>query len=290
MTDQMLTKTDDNSPATVPAGEMSSLPILDLQRRMAADSPRNPTQCVERSIQELRAFPDFAEKAYYSIPYKDNRSGRTVYVEGPGIKASNAMARAWGNNASGWRISEEREDRFILEGYYFDFETNRLVMLPFEVNRFYRSREGKLLRRNVNELHLAIQAGGSKVRRNAELAGLPVAFVEMYFAESKRIATMPKKGTKEKSLQERIGDAKAKFSKKYNATVDEVNALIANKVADEDGNIDDQGILAFLIGVWNGLEDGQSTPDVVFSRAMKTAPAMPEENQPTEGSDATSQD
>lgn len=260
-----------------PAGEMSTLPLLELQRRMALDRPRNPTECVERSLSELRAFPDFAEKSYYSIPYKDRRNNRTVYVEGPGIKASNAMARAWGNNASGWRISEEREDRFILEGYYFDFETNRLVMLPFEVNRFYRSSEGKLLRRNVNELHLAIQAGGSKVRRNAELAGLPVAFVEMYFAESKRIATLPKKGQKEKSVQERIGDAKTKFAKKYAVTDDEMKKLIADKVADEDGNLDDNGILAFLIGVWNGIEDNQTNVETVFGREVKTAPAMPEE-------------
>lgn len=262
-------------------GEMSALPLVDLQRRMAADTPRNPARAVENALTELRTFPDFAERAYYSIPYKDNRTHKTIYVEGPGIKASTAMARAWGNNASGWRISEEREDRIIVEGFYFDYETNRLIMLPVEVSRSYRTYEGQIKRLDVNRLHLAIQAGGSKARRNAELAGLPVAFVDLYFAESKRIAALPKKGQKEKSVQERIGDAKGKFAKKYAATSDEIDKLITDKVANVDGDIDDNGILSFLIGVWNGLEDGQATVETVFGREVKVAPAMPQE-KPTE--------
>lgn len=250
--------------------EMKSSPLSQIQREIARERPRDAKAAVEKALNELAVFPEFAAKAYYSIPYKDNRTQRTVFVEGPSIKAARAMKRYWGNSTSAWRVAEEREDRVICEGLFYDYETNNLEIMPSEVMRFYRTKEGKLVRRDANQIHLAIQAAGSKAARNAILAGLPTAFVEMYFAEAKRIAVEHKTGPKKKSVQESIHDGKLKLQEKYGAMPEEIEKLIQARIAEADGDFSEQDILAFLLGIWNALKDG-ANPDQVFLRPPATA-------------------
>lgn len=259
--------------------EMKSLPISEMQMRIAKEKPRDEKRTCELSIRELELFPDFAEKAYYSIPYKDKASGKTVYVEGLTIKAAMAIARRWGNCVNASRISEEREDRIIVEGLFYDYEYNVLTIRQQEVSRMFRSSEGKVYRLDPNRLHLAVQSGQSKAVRNAILGSLPVALLELYKTEAKRIVSLPKKSEPTKSPKERIEDAKRAFAKTYKASQEELDKLISEYVADNDGNVTDVQMLEWLTGLWNGLQEGATSPDVVFSREAKKVSIMPTERK-----------
>lgn len=251
-------------------------PLSEIQMKLAIARPRDAKLAVARALEELALFPEFAAKAYYSIPYKDNRQGRTTFVEGVGVRGASSMLRFWGNCISASQVGDERKDRILCQGLYFDYETGALIRLEVGVARFYRSKEGRVLPRNANEMQLAIQSGLSKARRNAALEGMPVAFREMYFAEAKRIVALPRPGARQVSIQERIAEGRTKLAEKYGATDEELGAILTAAVAEADGDWDYAKELALWIGIWNGLKENNN-PDVVFGRitAKQDGAGMP---------------
>ena len=69
---------------------------------MAIQNKRNEVVVAEGALQELEIFPEYASKAFYSIPYKNDKGG-TTNVEGPSIKSAMALARRWGNCSNAGR-------------------------------------------------------------------------------------------------------------------------------------------------------------------------------------------
>ena len=66
------------------------------QRELALSNPRSEQKVYEKAIAELEMAPEFAEDAYYSIPYKDNEvEGGKTMVEGLSVKSSRAVTRLW---------------------------------------------------------------------------------------------------------------------------------------------------------------------------------------------------
>ncbi len=247
--------------------------IIQLQYQMARERPRDQEKAVKSALAELRLFPEFAMKAYYSIPYKNNKTGRVEPVEGASIKAAMAMARNWGNCLTACQVGDERDDRVICQGAFFDFETGHQERAEVEVMRHFRSRDGKLIRRDANMMHMAIQATLSKAKRNAAINALPTGFVNLYFAEAKRLVALPKVGADGKvvSIQERILEGKNKLAQHFGGTPAEIEMLISAAVAEADGNWSFEKELAYIVGLWNGLKGG-ADPDMVFLREKKSAP------------------
>lgn len=154
------------------------------QRELALSNPRDMKKALASCLAELEIAPEFAEDAYYSIPYGQGENQQIV--EGLSVKMSRAAARVWGNCAVGSRIIREDDMVAEAEGVFVDIETNTFFRRPVRVAKTYVPR-GTSIPKPLNGTHLtnAIQAGLSKAERNATLSALPEWFKDRLFAAAK---------------------------------------------------------------------------------------------------------
>lgn len=236
---------------------------------MAIQRPREVGKLSKACIDELRAFPQFAEKMYYSIPYKD-RSGekeKTVMVEGPSIKAANALARHWGNNSTGWRIIGSDEERINIQGVFIDHETGMRRTAEISVSRRARKRDGTYYALAADRLNIAIQAGGSKAVRNAINNALPIGLVEGYFAEAKRIAARGGQLSAPDSPEIDTAAISAQLAK----SIQQLEAMGVER-SDMEAYIlrqpkldNEEAISAHLVGLITAIEEGHITLEAAFA-------------------------
>lgn len=241
----------------------------DSQQMMAIQNPRDEEKLFKGALKELEMDPEFASKAYYSIPYKDKDTGKTVFVEGPGIGAAMALARRWGNCANSGRIVDERDDYLVVQGVFLDYETNFRTLRDVTVQRKFKKKDGTTYTLAVDRLQMAIQAGISKAARNAILTSLPKALVNAYFKKAKDIAVNGLPGQKQKPVADRLADAKKKFASI--SVTDEMMKKYYERWKKEAEKPTDEEFLAHLIGVWNGISDEQTSVDEVFGEEKAQA-------------------
>ena len=234
------------------------------QQAMAVQKPRDIAKLASAAIEELRAFPEFAKKSYYSIPYRDKETGRSVAVEGPSIKAANALVRHWGNNASGFRVVGADEERIMVQGVFLDYETNMRRTAEMSVSRKFKSKEGKVYFLDATRLNMAIQAGGSKAVRNAILNALPAGLVEGYFAEAKRIVSKGGKVDPAPASPEDLQAVMARLVKSFEGLGVEQPEIAAYVGRHPELETED-AVVAHLQGVLNALEEGATSIDEVFA-------------------------
>lgn len=165
--------------------------------KFASLQRRNPALAMEMALSELRAFPELAEKGYYSVPRKSKKCrhqagqvcGDCIHIEGASVGATRVVARCWGNCTAGVRIAGETDDHWDLEGRWLDFETN-----------FSSTRGLRLMKRvkwGGTIRHLStmdpqmeqqlFQAGVSKCYRNAIRDGVPEAILDRYWKTAKEM-------------------------------------------------------------------------------------------------------
>lgn len=276
-----------NQESQVAVATPASLPLSEVQVRIAQERPRDPKKALQDALNELAMFQEFAEEAYYSIPFKDNKSKRVTFVEGLSIKAAMSLVSHWGNSANGARVADDRGETIIVQGMFFDYERNNLTMRDLEVSKYSKGKNRYPL--NEDMLRRAVAAGESKAVRNAILASLPTAVKELYARTVKRLVLTPpqKEGVKTKTYKERIEDAKAYFVKAYGVRPEEVAALISKTLDNEPGTTDEM-LLWYLVGVKNAIRDGAVSIDYVFRDNRpaqmpreKSAPA-PEAEEPSD--------
>ncbi len=244
------------------------------QQAFAIQHPRSIKELTGRALEELRAFPAFANKAYYSIPYKDytETPPKTVMVEGPSIKAANALVRHWGNNASGFRVVGMDEERILIQGVFLDYETNMRRTAEISVSRKARKRDGSYYVLAPDRLNMSIQAGGSKAVRNAIMNAMPVGLVDGYFAEAKSIAARGGKPPAADTGKGTPEDISAEMEQTLKAfeNLGVPRAEVANYVIRHPELADEEQVVAHLIGLLNGIQDGQVAIQEVF--AVEEAP------------------
>ncbi len=262
----------------VSAGAGMSVEIATL-RSIALQQPRNEKKIAEKSLQELEMFPEFAEKAFYSIPFKKREKGpngkyteKIVYVEGNSIKAAMSLTRKWGNCLTLGRILSQDEERITVAGIFYDAETNMFTVRSLPVSRVYiDARNGTVIPLKEDRLKKAIAAEMSKAVRNAALASLPEALTEAYFSKAKTIAAQVKGNTteeKQKSFTERLQTMRDKFEEVG------VDRKILGEFLLKDKSYNnlktDEEKIARMIGIYNSIKDGQAQAHEYFGEFMKT--------------------
>lgn len=241
------------------------------QQDFALANPRNEKAILEGALAELAMVPELAEKSFYVIPYEDKKTGKTVNVEGPSIKAAMALGRRWGNCTNGARVADGNDERIIVEGVFIDLQTNVRTLRTISVSRYFVSKKTKQrFPLREDRLNMAIQAGMSKAVRNATLATLPAYLVEAHFAEAKRIAGGGKiKGSKVKAapVPERYKKMYAQFEI---LGVDQkaVDSYINGQV---DPLLDESQVLGHMIGIYNAIKDQQTSVETVFGSDKKSS-------------------
>jgi len=251
------------------------------QMQMAVQRPRNERAVLKGALMELEIAPEFAKRAFYAIPYKDRTGGeeKTVTVEGASMKLAMSLARRWGSSSNAWRVADEEAEAVVVEGVFLDYETNVRTLRTIRIAKKQWSKySNAVVPLRADRLNMAIQAGGSKVVRNAILASLPVSIVDACFMRAKDIATGKYKikgDTNTVPVTERIEKAKAQFVK-MGATLDSVNKYIAGLSLE-----DDDAVLANLIGAYNAITDGAVAIADVFGAPANATP--PKEGDTTVG-------
>jgi hypothetical protein len=271
----------ENSPVKVESGNSLSVQsdVLRMMMEGAWQNPRRLEKVQEDAYKELEIVPGLAARAYYSIPYNDKGGGKSM-VEGPSIKAAMTLARNWHNCFNDGRVVDEDKSNYYVNGIFFDLESNLTTIRQIKVSKFYKPKGSQgVVPRNADMMNLAVQAGISKAVRNAILASLPDWLVQGYFNKAKQLVINPPKaaGQEVESIQARIQKGKAIICKELKVTPEEMeNYLTENGDCYEDDN----ALLTHLLGLYNGIKEGQTTVEAVFRpSAVAENPGMPQEKK-----------
>lgn len=155
-------------------------------------------------LQRIKTLAAAAGDAwYYRIPFKDRKTGKTTFVEGPSIKLANDVARLYGScDVDEW-VSGEGLDYWEFTARFIDLESG------YALTRVFRQRKdaaavGKSETRNA-EIGFAI--GASKAIRNVVVNALQT-FSDYAYEEARNalVATVGKDIERwRQQVSERIG-------------------------------------------------------------------------------------
>lgn len=273
--DESALQTRTDSHAATPA----SLPMSEIQLRIANEKPRDENAIVKRVSAELQNNRAFADEGFYSIPYKDNRKGIVTFVEGLSIRAAEHLWTRWGNCTVAARVADDRGKKIMVQGMFFDYETGLLNLSDLEVSKFGKSRQGGTFPLSDDKLRLAVQSAESKVKRNAFLGGVPVWIKEGYLNLCQQLLLVQPAG-KEQSIDERIKAAELHFTNRYKIHPNDVKEFIV-KVQAASPSLRADELLRYLIGLNNAIKDGNVDVDFVFGKDREPA-QMPQEKKKEE--------
>jgi len=232
----------------------------DTQMAIAIQRPRNEAMVLKKAVEELGIYREAAEEAIYCKPVGKDQTGEMQFAEGLSVRAAEALALRWGNNAFGAEILADDGETLSGVAVWLDYETNNRRTFPFKVSRKYKGRGGTMRRHAEDRFYdLVVPAKLSRVLRETILRSLPAGLKKAYEREARRI--MSEKGAGEAA---RIVKAFAL----YGVTQTEIEAMIGKPRAGWDG--DD---IATLVGLGNAIKSGSTTVEQAFGREPS-----PEEN------------
>lgn len=238
----------------------------DAMLAVAIQRPRDPKKVLKAAIEELQIVPEEAKLSYYSIPFRERQpddSVKVVNIEGPSIKASNALSRLWGNCSVTCRQLAEDAVGADLAGVFIDFETNYRVERPMRVTRVKKKRNGGTWTLDPQRWLAELQAAASKASRNATLNGLPAWLVAAYMKQARIIAG----GDPEAKADPKKVAGVLKGFARFNVTQAMLEKYVEAPVAEWMGDH-----LATLIGLGNALADKQLSVAEAFDIEPPNAP------------------
>lgn len=232
--------------------------------RIANQSPPRDLKAIWTQLQnELEFAPEYAENCWYSIPYKDNKTGKTVHVEGIGIHGATALARAWGFADCMGGISADTGDKVICRGIFVDYKASARFIKEVVVNRYQISAKGQAYRLVGKHWENAVQSGISKAMRNSTLHGIPEYMKERFFDFAKKMAAMDKPGAPRITAKDKIEKTFSYFKKNLMVPRAAYDDYIQTELR-EDKKMTDEEIVVHLKGLYNAIRDGETTAVVVF--------------------------
>lgn len=164
--------TTDDGAALITRGGNSDAAMLRVSVEIARQYPRDEARVLLALLKTLDDYPMFAERALYSIPYRDGE--RTVKVEGLTIRAAETMATAWGHMRVGVRIVGEDDNGWDLEAIAFDMQTNYWELQPARASKWLKRRDGRMELLDDRRQIMVRGAVASKLKRNCVLSVLPL--------------------------------------------------------------------------------------------------------------------
>ena len=223
-------------------------------------------------LAELEAFPEYADRYYYSIPYKTNGCGNhpsgkmcphCTLVEGASIHAALAIQRSWGNSFSSWSPRDETSAHIWIDGTFVDYEKNNKWVRPTRFEKGYtRAKDKKWIPLTGERLVKAMNAAGSKAQRNAILAGVPDALKIMIFTKAKELVVGSVPG--ERLTVKQLGAIREEFAK-FDVSME----LLESKIG-KPSDYWEMRDRATLLGVRTALADGAIHAEVFGSTVAKS--------------------
>lgn len=149
-------------PAVGPATDQAMAQIITRQK-VAVKRDRAEILATMKSL-ALQAGPAY----FYSIPYKDRKTGKTVRVEGPSIKLAVDLAREYGNCSAECVVQRETPTHWTLAARFIDYETGFTLQRPFSQRRSQNTG----MRDSARQEDIVFQIAASKAIRNVIINAL----------------------------------------------------------------------------------------------------------------------
>ena len=158
-----------------PATDYQLIKMENESLMMAAQvRPRNNQAVMRELLDQIEAYPSFAESVMYAKPIGADKSGRMQYARGLSIRAAEAIAAAWGYNRIEQTVEPIDDDRVRVTATFTDFQTGRIWRDSGIVSKWYRSRGGAMTRHNDDRFYnVILKAELSKRVREAVMRSVP---------------------------------------------------------------------------------------------------------------------
>lgn len=143
---------------------------------MAAASvrPRNNQAVMRELLDQIEAYPSFAESVMYAKPIGKDQSGQMQFARGLSIRAAEAIAAAWGYNRIEQTVEPIDDDRVRVTATFTDFQTGRIWRDSGIVSKWYKDRYGKMTKHNDDRFfNVVLKAELSKRVREAVMRSVP---------------------------------------------------------------------------------------------------------------------
>ena len=179
MSDLVITSGEPKVPVTAPTVVESKRAIAEIQGAIfvAKEFPRDQVIATERIVQAFTR-PSLALAAKYSYPRGDTA------VEGPSIRAAEAMAQNWGNFQCGVRELEQRYGESTVEAFAWDVETNTRDSRTFTVKHQRTSGKRTYNLEDPRDIYEMVANQAARRKRACILALIPGDVVEAAMAQA----------------------------------------------------------------------------------------------------------
>lgn len=252
-----------NELQTVSAGEPFAITPaanneVDIQISTAKRYPRSIEAFRQKALTMATLDREVAASCFYKLKRKA-ADGSSSYIEGASVRLAEIVASSWGNLRFGARIVSE-DNRFVTaQGTAFDLENN--VCNVIEVSRRISDKNGR--RYGDDMVAVTKNAACSIALRNAIFKTVPFAYVKYILEMSKKAA---------------IGDAKTIGESRANMLAAFAKMRVSKEMIltyCEKPSVEDIGLTEIedLLGVYNGIRDGETTVEEQFASKEKPAAA-----------------
>lgn len=228
--------------------------VAEVQARMiiARSNPRDPIKCVDRILADCQR-PGLAHMAIYQYA----RGGTDIV--GPSIRLAEAIARQWGNLASGLKEISRADGYSECVAYAWDLETGYYDERQFQVRHWRDTRQGGYAITDERDIYELIANMGQRRKRAVLLTVLPGDVVEAAREQCERTLhatadTSPEALRRMVTAFREIGVSQAQIEKRIQRRME---AITAAQVIS-------------LRKIFVSIKDEMSTPDDWFEATMWT--------------------
>lgn len=217
---------------------------INVQVATAKRFPRNLDRFRKRALSLALNSQEIASRCFYKL----KRGGKTI--EGPSVRLAEIVIASWQNLRVAARVMDIGATHIKSQGICMDLENNTAISM--EVTRRITNKDG--VRYNDDMITVTCNAANAIALRNAVFKVVPYAYVQEIFLQAKAAAV----GDIKTLVDRRASMLKAFDEKGIHQK--KILAYIGRAHVDE---IDLQD-MEDLIGVYNGIEDGDTTPEEAF--------------------------
>jgi hypothetical protein len=231
---------------------------------LAKQFPRDELAAFQ-NIMNSCARPSFANKAVYRYP-----RGKTT-VSGASVVLAREIARCYGNCVSGYRVLSNDDDQIHLQGYAWDQQTNRRVVLEDKFNariqRKFRTPDGQeetqWVTPDERDLRELVSRRASFLERNALLRLLPADLIEDAMAACTQSEAKTASG---EIKADRTGTLKKLVTayQQFGVSKDMIEDRLEHRL--DDASAEE---IAELRQIYNSIKDGSATRDEFFTPRAK---------------------
>ncbi len=228
---------------------------------MAVANPRDHKQIRRELAEQLEAYPEFARKAIYNKPVGKDENGHMKFARGLSIRAAEAIAEAYGYCRVRSDVTPVDDDTVRIEATFTDYQKGRIWQDAGLLSKWYKPRNGGRRKHNDDRFYnVVVKAEVSKrireVITRSVPPGLRAALEEM---AERQINELLDDSTMEKII--------GKFSTKG---VD--LAQLESRLGRTRSNGWTKGDRSLLLGLWNAIEDGETTVAEAFEEDVASEP------------------